>query len=217
MKRISTFFLVGAFLALGAPISGTLAVADDRPDSDPRLAVSSPPPAEFAPMTGSERFSKYLVGIADGESIIRAAASAGIGQATNTPKEWHGGAEAYGKRIGNAYAQHVIHRTLQYGISAALHEDNRYFVSGQTGFLRRTKYAIASTLLARHDNGNRSFSFSRIGSAAGAAFISREWQPHSTTSAGDGAVTFGVTMGLDMGFNVFREFWPGLKRHLRKE
>jgi hypothetical protein len=153
----------------------------------------------------------------DGESLLRSAASAGIRQASGTPKEWGGGAEAYGERVGNAFAQHVIHRTLQYGISSALHEDNRYFVSGQTGFFRRTKYAVKSTLLARHDNGNQYFSFSRVGGAAGAAFISRAWQPRSTTSAGDGAVSFGITMGSDIGFNVFREFWPDMKRHLHKE
>jgi hypothetical protein len=155
--------------------------------------------------------------LADGDSIVRAATSGGIAQAKGTPKEWGGGAEGFGERVGNAYAEHVIHRTLQYGISAALHEDNRYFVSGQTGFFRRTKYAVMSTLLARHDNGSQSFSISRIGSAAGSAFISRAWQPRSTTSAGDGAESFGITMAYDLGFNVFREFWPDMKRHLRKK
>ena len=76
-----------------------------------------------------------------------------------------------------------------------------------------TKYAVVSTFLARHDNGNQYFSFSRIGSAAGTAFISREWQPRSTTTAGDGAVSFGISMGSDVGFNIVREFWPGLRRH----
>ncbi len=109
----------------------------------------------------------------------------------------------------------AVRGTLEYGVSAALHEDNRYFVSGQTGFFRRTKYAVVSTLLARHDGGNQSFSFSRIGSAAGAAFISRAWQPRSITSAGDGTVSFGISMGSDIGFNVVREFWPSLRRHFR--
>ena len=212
-KRIRKVSRVAAFLMVGATISTTLAMADDRPDNDVATAVASPPPPEFAPMTRSERFSRYLGGLVDSESVFRAAASAGIAQAKNTPKEWGGRAEGYGKRVGNAYAQHVIHRTLQYGISAALHEDNRYFVSGETGFFRRTKYAIASALLARHDNGSRSLSFSRIGSAAGSAFISRAWQPRSSTTAGDGAVSFGVTMATDIAVNMFREFAPGLKRH----
>src|SRR5258708_30751159 len=97
--------------------------------------------------------------------------------------------------MGNAYAEDVIRGTLQFGVSAALHEDNRYFVSRETGFLKRTKYAVMSTFLARHDNGSRSFSFSRIGGTAGSAFISRAWQPPSPTTAGDGARTFGFTMG----------------------
>jgi hypothetical protein len=164
-------------------------------------------------MTRSERFRNYLVRIAGPQPFITAAATAGISQAEDTPKEWRGGAEGYGKRIGNAYAQHFIRGTLEYGISAALHEDNRYFKSGETGFFRRTKYAVVSTFLARHDNGNQYFSFSRIGSAAGTAFISREWQPRSTTTAGDGAVSFGISMGSDVGFNIVREFWPGLRRH----
>jgi len=204
-------------LALGAAVATTLWAEDDGPKVDVTAAASISPPPAFAPMTRSERFSAYLKGLAGPETILRAAAAAGISQATNTPKEWGGGAEAYGYRIGNAFAQHMIRNTLQYGASAVLHEDNRYFASGQTGFFRRTKYAVASTFLARHDNGDRSLSFSHIGSAAGTAFISRAWQPRSTTTAGDGAVNFGIAMAADMGFNVFREFWPGMKRHFHRK
>ena len=168
-------------------------------------------------MTSHERLGNYVAGLGDFESIVRSAASAGIAQASRTPKEWGGGAEGYGFRIGNAYAQYVIRRTVQYGISAALHEDNRYFVSQQTGLLRRTKYAVKSTFLARHDNGRQAVSISRIGSAAGSAFISRAWQPNSKTTAGDGAVAFGFSMMSDVGFNVFREFWPDLKRRFHRE
>jgi hypothetical protein len=216
-KRISRAARFTAYLMLGATISATLAVADDPPGSNPPAAVSSSPPAQFRPMTPSERLHNYLVGLAGYQPILEAAASAGINQANHTPKEWGEGAEGYGQRFGNAYAQNVIHRTLQYGIAAALHEDNRYVLSGQTGFFQRTKYAVVSTLLARHDNGNQALSVSRIGSAAGSAFISRAWQPRSTTSAGDGAVSFGITLGVDAGFNVLREFWPDVKRRIRKK
>jgi len=209
-----TFLIVA--LSMGAA-AGLAFADDDGPSQSTRvLGVSGPTAAEFMPMTRSERLRNYLAGIADGESIFRAAFSAGIRQAEDSPKEWRGGAEGFGYRIGDAYAQHVIRRTLQYGASAALHEDNRYFASGQTGFMRRAKYAVASTFLARHDNGDRGISFSRLGAAAGSSFISRIWQPRSTTSAGDGAVSFGIAMGSDVGFNLFREFWPDMKRHFQK-
>jgi hypothetical protein len=203
--------------AIGATALTTPAIADDRSGTGPVPAVSSSPPPQFSPMTRSERLRNYMANVFSYEAILRSAAGAGIRQASGTPKEWGGGAEAYGERVGSGYAQHFIDRTLQYGISSLLHEDNRYFVSGQTGFLRRTKYAIKSTLMARHDNGNQYVSVSRIGGAAGGAFISREWDPRSINSAGDGAVSFGITMGTEMGFNVFREFWPDMKRHLRKK
>ena len=167
-------------------------------------------------MTRGERFSDYLGSVASYKTVLRAAVAAGIEQANGTPGEWGGGAEGYGLRIGNTFAYNMIKRTVEYGMSAALHEDNRYFASGETGFFRRTKYAVKSTFLARHNDGSQFISFSRFGGAAGAAFISRSWQPRSTTSAGDGAVSFGITMGADVGINVFHEFWPDLKRRLRK-
>jgi hypothetical protein len=215
--RILTVSRVTALIMLGAAISGNVALAADGPETDPPSAigraVSRPLPPEFTPMTRCERFRNYLVRIAGPQPFITAAAAAGISQAEGTPKEWGGGTEGYGKRIGSAYAQQFIRGTLEYGLSAALHEDNRYFVSGQSGFFRRTKYAVVSTLLARQDTGDQSFSFSRFGSAAGAAFVSRAWQPRSITSAADGAVSFGISIGSDIGFNVFQEFWPGLRRH----
>jgi hypothetical protein len=55
-----------------------------------------------------------------------------------------------------------------------------------------------------------------MSSAAGAAFISRAWQPRSTTTAGDGAVNFGLTMASDASFNIFREFWPDLSHRFHK-
>jgi len=210
MKRVTGCIL------LGMTMSASIIFADDRTTSGPVASVSNPPPREFSPMTRHERLGNYASGLVSLESIVGSAAAAGISQAKNTPKEWGGGAEAYGERFGNIFAQCVIRGTLEYGISAALHEDNRYFVSGQSGFFPRVKYAVMATLLARHDNGNRSLSFSRIGSTAGAAFISRAWQPRSTTTAGDGAVTFGITMAAEIGSNVVREFLPDLKQHFHK-
>ena len=201
-----------AVLLAAVSVSGILA-ADDTA----KTVITSPPPAEFSPMTGHERLGRYVRGLGDSQALFLAAASAGIGQANGTPKEWGGGAEGYGLRIGDAFAKHVIRDTLTYGMAATLHEDNRYFVSRETGFMRRTKYAVKSTFLARHDNGDQSFSFSRIGGAAGSAFISRAWQPTSKTTAGDGAVAFGFSMMTDVGFNVFREFWPDLKRRFHKD
>jgi hypothetical protein len=98
----------------------------------------------------------------------------------------------------------------------ALHEDNRYIRSSDHGFWKRSKYAIGSTFVARNDAGRKHFAYSRVGAAAGSSFISRVWQPRSANSAGDGAVSFGISMATDVGGNVFREFLPDLKSKFRK-
>ena len=141
-------------------------------------------------------------------AVLRAAAAGGISQWEDTPKEWKQGSEAYGERLGNSLAEHVIRKTLESGAAAALHEDNRYFASTDTGFWKRTKHAVVSVFEARNEAGREHFAYSRFGAAVSASFISRAWQPPSETHAGDAAVNFGITMAVDMGWNVFKEFRP---------
>jgi len=171
---------------------------------------------EFVPMTASERARKYILGAFGPGAILRAAASGGISQWTETPKEWGVGPEAYGDRFGNAFAKHVVREALEYGMSAALHEDNRYFRSTETGFFKRSKHAVASAFVARNDVGGEHFAYSRFGSVLGASFVSRLWQPRSEDGSGDAVMSFGLTMAADIGFNFFHEFCPRtLTRHFR--
>src|SRR6266849_5540052 len=98
-------------------------------------------PPEFVPMTASERLRLYLRRTFEIGPIIESAAGAGIHHWEDTPKEWKQGAEAYGDRFGSAFATHIIRETLRYGGGAALHEDDRYVPSRESGFWRRTKCA----------------------------------------------------------------------------
>src|SRR5580765_3011353 len=116
-----TGFRATAYVLLGAMISVTSVCAADQPGDDSLQASTIPPPRQFTPMTRYERLGNYASGLVSYQSIFVAAAAAGISQASNTPDEWGGGAEGYGKRVGNVFAQHVIRDTLEYGASAALH------------------------------------------------------------------------------------------------
>jgi hypothetical protein len=198
-------------------VAGTL-TAQDAADTDPAPVASrsSLQIVEFTPMTRSERFRNYLTATFGPQSLATSVARAGLDQLRDSPREWGQGSAAFGDRLGNAYAKHIIRRTLEFGGTSALHQDDRYFRSGETGIWRRTKYAVTSTFLARRDDGQRTFAYARIGSAAGAAFISRAWQPASTTDSSHAAGNFGFIVATDLGTNVFREFWPDLKRRLHR-
>lgn len=168
--------------------------------------------SEFRPLTQHERTRIYLKTMANPLGYLKAGFSAGIDQFNDKPSEWEQGASGYGKRFVNIVGQYSIQRTVTLGLESVLHEDNRYFNSGKKGFWPRTGYAVASGLLARHDDGTRHISISQIGGVAAGAFLSRSWQPPSQHSAGDGAVSFGISMASNMGFGVVKEFLPDLGR-----
>src|SRR5678816_3044775 len=152
-------------------------------------------PPEFRPMSQVERLHYYFKSTFSIESVLSSAAGAGISQWENSPSEWGQGAEGYARRLGNSYAVHIMQGTLMYGASSVLHEDNRYITSGETAFGKRLKYSIASSFLARKDDGTRRLSYSRLGSYLATAFISREWQPHSRNGAQNALQSFEVAIG----------------------
>jgi len=208
-----------------------LLVAQEQTDVNPKKPGSGPienlfnllnmagtkTSKEFRPMTQPERNRLYFKTMVNPFSFAKVGFSAGIDQANDKPTEWEQGASGYGRRFANILGQYSIQRTMTYGLGSALHEDNRYFNSGKQGFWRRTGYALSSGILARHDDGSRHLSISQVGGVAAGAFLARTWLPPSQSSAGDGAVSFGITMASNMGFSVVKEFLPDLGRALAKK
>ena len=222
--RHFVWMALGAMLlqssALAQTVTAETPVADvsTHPDAtnDSAAATATTLPPEFVPMTTSERARYYIKGAFGPSAFLRAVAAGGIEQSGGTPKEWGGGAEAYGERVGNVLAKHVIREALEFGGSMALHEDNRYVRSTDTGFFKRSKHAVASVFVARNEAGHDHFAYSRFGSVLGSSFISRIWLPRSDDTSGDAAVSFGLTMVSDMGWNFCKEFGPSLKQHFKK-
>jgi hypothetical protein len=172
--------------------------------------------SDFRPMTQSERNHLYFKTMTNPLMYIKAGFSAGIDQWNDKPVEWQQGMSGYGKRFANILGQYSIQRTVTFGLGSVLHEDNRYFNSGQHGFWKRTGYALSSGVLARKDDGSRHISISQLGGVAAGAFLSRYWQPPSQSDAGNGAVSFGITMASNIGFGVVKEFLPDLGRKINK-
>jgi hypothetical protein len=162
----------------------------------------------FTPMSQRERFRSYVKDTVSPVRGVTAAFSAGLNQWRDAPEEWEQGGSGYGKRVANAYARTVVRQSMIYGLSAVLHEDNRYFRRGDGSVGSRIKYALESTVLARADDGTRGVSISRIGGTAGGAFVSTLWLPPSMNSAGDAWRGFGISMGTQAAINVAREFLP---------
>jgi hypothetical protein len=172
--------------------------------------------SEFHPLTQKERNSMFARSLINPIWYVKGAASAGLNQWSDTPKEWEQGASGYGKRFGDIMGQYAIRKTMMFGFESLLHEDNRYFNSRKQGFWPRAAYSLSSGILARHDNGKRYPSVSLLVGFAGGAYLSRFWQPPSTRSIGDAATSFGISMAWNVGLGVVKEYLPDMLRPLMK-
>lgn len=169
---------------------------------------------DFQPLTAREKLKFAVRGAFGPVAFFTASVSSSITQWRNVPSEWGQGAEGFGDRFGNYYGKQLIYRGVRLAGEDLLHEDNRYYGSGEHGFGRRIGYALKSSVMARDDNGTQHISISGIGGLAASAFISRLWQPPTTSSMADGATSFGISLGTNAGIDVLREFLPDVTRHV---
>jgi hypothetical protein len=143
---------------------------------------------------------------------LRAAAGAGVNQATDTPHEWGQGAQGFGKRIGSAFGKHLVKTAIQYPVSRFRHEAFGYQRSSEHGFKKRLFYALEGTVIThKTDTGKRTIATGELAGAFGSGFISRLWQPASTATVSNAFLSGGITLGVDAAGNVIKEFWPEIR------
>ena len=140
----------------------------------------------------------------------------GILQGIGTPEEWGSGARPFAKRVASTAGYSGIRAVLALGLDSTLHQDPRYVRSRSTGFWRRTAYAFRGTIMTRTDRGGETLSTWRLGSAYGAAYLSNQWYPDRLNTLRFGALEGSLQIGLDFAANLGSEFWPDLKRKMRR-
>ena len=149
-------------------------------------------------------------------SMAESDAYAGILQDLDTPREWGQGGEAYAKRLASTLASSGIHSVLAFGLDSTLHQDPRYFRSRDKGFRRRTAHVFRGTILTRTDRGGETLSTWRLGSDYGAAFLSNRWYPSRLGTVRWSMADGSLRLGFDFASNLGAEFWPDVKRKIRR-
>ena len=211
MKRCA---LLLAFFAISLPV-----FADCNPAVNSRGMLSSRGTVEMAdnvcPMTVGEKGTLFLRHTWSPYNVFAAAGSAAIWQATQDRTQGYGqGWDAYGSRFGASLANRESQDFFKtFVFASALHMDPRYFRKGNGGFGARFFYAISRSLVGRTDHGRWTFNAPAILGSATSAGLSNAYLPDSDRTAGRTAVTFGLNIGADAGWNVLKEFGPEI-RHL---
>jgi hypothetical protein len=151
-------------------------------------------------------------------TVVKAAADAGIGQATDRP-HYGQGAEAYGERFGAALADAASYNFFtEFAFPSLLRQDPRYFRlgSGSSGG-HRFAYALSRVLITRNDSGRNAPNFSLILGGVAATSLSNAYYPERDQTVGYTLVRFGEQLAVVAGTNVLKEFWPGIRSKLPRK
>ena len=190
---------------------------------------------QVPPLTTGQKFKVVARGSFDPIQIVWYGALSGIAQAENSEPGYGQGAQGYGKRYGAYAADGTIENFFVGAIlPSVLRQDPRYFQSGHGSFFNRTEYAVSRIFVTRTDSGHNQFNFSEIVGAAIASAISTysyhpgrtligrnsEGIPQYTASdrtLKNTASVWGSQVGYDTITLVVKEFWPDIRRKLKKQ
>lgn len=168
--------------------------------------------ATYQPMTAEERWNYYLrKNFASPGAFFRTAWPAAIHHRNDDPAEWGQGMEGYGKRLASQFAWQTVDGSLEHGTAALMGTDPRYHRCQCDGFLPRFGYAVASSFVTRTSSGGWTANVPNFVGAYGGSMIAMTWYPDRYGwKDGVREGTHQVLIGGSI--NVFREFWPEIKK-----
>jgi hypothetical protein len=144
---------------------------------------------------------------------------AGISQAENSEPGYGQGAAGYGKRYGAAWADGTIENFMTSAVfPSLLRQDPRFFQSGKGSFWHRTGYAMSRVIITRTDAGHSQANYSEIiGSALSAGISTYSYHPSADRTVRNSLSVWGSQVGYDTLTYVVKEFWPDIRRKIRKK
>lgn len=127
-----------------------------------------------------------------------------------------------GKGVGGYYAytwRGFLDKTDNTYLSAfilpsILHEDGRYYAMGTGSKWKRLAYSASRVVITRTYSGRQTFNFAGIGGKIGTQAVSTTYYPPSAASFGTLSTKFAYSIARDVGFTVFREFYPDIATHI---
>jgi Carboxypeptidase regulatory-like domain len=135
-----------------------------------------------APLSPKQKLDLSLKTLIDPATFAAVGLTAGIQQSKNSYHQFGQGSEAYADRFGAAYGTAAINLFVtSFLAESVLHQDPRYFYSGQGTKKERAWYAIKSAFMAKGDNGKWQPPYAGVLGAVAAAELSNLYYPGSRT------------------------------------
>jgi hypothetical protein len=163
------------------------------------------------PMTGKERWDKYVNDTFTGFPIYAASLGAALGdQSRNNPEPWGKTWEGYGKRAGTQYATFAIQTSIYQGGSALLRNEGRYVACQCNGGWHRAGYALQMSFFTYHDR-KKVLDVPQFVAAYASGIIPITWYPEGYSVSAQGVQNGTYQLGFVVLVREIQEFSPELK------
>jgi hypothetical protein len=202
--------LAALFSAATILASVPMEAQSPQPDSPSASRLHRP----YQPFTGKQRLHWLLDGTIGPKTLTVGIFSSAISTAENSPKEYGGTWEGFGKRYGMRLTGTATSNTIEAGFGSMWGEDPRYFRTEGEPFKGRVRNVVVMAFLAHNREGEVRPAYARWIAIPGSNFLSNTWRADSEATTG--AALRRTLWGFlgQMGSNAFSEFWPDFHRRV---
>lgn len=170
----------------------------------------------YAPLSLKDKGWLFGDRVVEPTGWAKSAFTAGIAQWRDSPEEWEQGMKGYGRRYGHRILSRGVEAGIGFGVAALLRQDARYFRKPGGSVGSRIGNALSQIVVTRRDGGGKTFPAWRVSGNFGGQFVTNAWRPERQTGVGNTLLRGTISTGFDAASNVFKEFWPDIRRRIFK-
>ena len=168
-----------------------------------------------SPLSVGQKFTLFVQNSVSGHLVAGSAASAGWGQAVNSPAGFGQGAEGYGKRFGAAMARGASNDFFgTFVFASILRQDPRFFVRNSPTFFTAVKYSLSRIVITRADSGKEVVNSSGLLGPLAGETLANTYLPNEDRTVGNTFSRYASDLGWRAVGNVLREYWPTISKRL---
>jgi hypothetical protein len=173
--------------------------------------------SKYVPLSTRGKFNIFFRSTYDLSTFFSAAFEGTLAQAEGQWPGYGGGVRGWGKRIGASLADTEARRFVQsFALCSVLHQDPRYFRSRSHSRFVRAGYAVSRVMITRSDNGKNVFNSAELLGTLFTSSLQNAYYPGRQRGFNRTMERFWSSFSSDATSNLLKEFWPDIRRLLRK-
>jgi hypothetical protein len=172
--------------------------------------------ADSARLSTGQKFKLFVDNSISLHTLAESSLGAAISQAADSPHGYGQGADGYAKRFGSSMASGASSNFFgAFLLASAFHQDPRFFPERDPTFGRSVKYSVQRLFITRDDEARDVANWSGLMGPLLSEALANAYWPEQDRTAGQTFQRYGIDLGVRLGGNMLREYWPVFFRKVR--